>query len=782
MGAERLKTCIDNESSARLPVPPGFASLSSFFLKKVEHCEETLGFKASNGASRSEKLQVETESDVIDAKKIEESVVNRPWILYDKSDQIAKEYRPLQPPKEFCDTLKYIESIRLKAEPYGICRIIPPPSWKPPCLIKERSVWESSPFITQIQLFDKFPAQSVKSKTSEFDTSTNKRSSGMSFEQGVGSGYSMNPAEVECLEDSNVSKPGPEFTLKKFKKYADDFMKQYFSSKHKDVGHLVKYKQGEPSVESIWREYRQIVENPSGALEVLYGDYLDTATFGSGFPTASNPFEFCNYPSYVHSSWNLNYIPKLPGSLLSFESDKTSGVMVPQLRVGMCFSSLYWKVEEHHLYSLCYMHMGSPKVWHCVPWRYSFKFEALMKKYLPHLPVEQSKLHQGVIRRLSPIVLRSERIPVYRCIQHPREFVLVFPGAYHSAFDCGFNVVEAVNFAPLDWLPHGQNAVALYQAQGRKTSISFDKLLIGAAREAVKAQWELYLLRKNTVENLRWKVACGKNGILAETLKSRVKQESNRREPLCTTSQTKMKDKSFNAGGKRECSICYVDLYLSAAKCACSADRYSCLNHAKRLCSCPWTEKIFLYHYEISELNVLVEALEGKLSALYRWAAGDLNLGLRHYLPKENSRTEDNGKKERVYKDAGTSWTTADSIKAEIKARLQQSQYLSKQKSKEKTVSTPSLPSVTQHDTSLLIRGMMPETLSSSESMSSSSESEETVDTGHNDGGKECILSISSSRPPSHPKREVTLSELMTDISSKHGKASRPASKKQKRK
>lgn len=121
--------------------------------------------------------------------------------------------------------------------------------------------------------------------------------------------------------------------------------------------------------------------------------------------------------------------------------------------------------------------------------------------------------------RLSPFMLKSEGVPVYRFIQHPREFVLVFPGAYHSAFDCGFNVVEAVNFAPLDWLPHGLNAAALYQAQGRKMAISFDKLLIGAAREAVKAQWERSLLRKNNIENLRWNVACGKNGILAETLK-----------------------------------------------------------------------------------------------------------------------------------------------------------------------------------------------------------------------------------------------------------------------
>ncbi|XVF21568.1 hypothetical protein REPUB_Repub12eG0100700 [Reevesia pubescens] len=821
MGAEHWKTCIDNDSPARLSAPPGFTSLSSFFLKKVQHREENLGFKDLKGASAQEKLQLETKFDVNDVKKLKESVGNRPWMLYDKSDQIAKEYQPIPPDKatsmqcpgdarrdvleeapvfhpseeEFSDTLKYIESIRLKAEPYGICRIIPPPSWQPPCLIKEKSIWEYSTFVTQIQQFDKFPVQSVKSKTAEFYTGTSKRRSpGMSFQPGFSSGYSMKPKEVACLEmECNVSKPGPEFTLKTFKKHADDFMEHYFLSKHKDVGHHAICKQGEPSVESIEGEYRQILENPTG-VEVLYVDNLDTITFSSGFPTASNPMELYNYPSYVRSSWNLNNVPKLPGSLLSFENDKGSGVFVPQLRIGMCFSSLHWKVEEHHLYSLCHMHVGSPKIWYSVPERYSFKFEALMKKYHPDLLAKQFKLQHGVITGLSPFLLKSAGVPVYRCIQNPREFILVFPGAYHSAFDCGFNVVEAVNFAPLDWLPHGLNAAALYQAQGKKTSISFDKLLIRAAREAVKAQWELSMLKKNTSENLRWKVACGKNGILAELLKSRVKQEGNRREYLCTFSQ-KRKDKNFNSTGKRECSICYFDLYLSAVRCRCSTDRYSCLNHAKWLCSCTWTEKIFLYHYEISELNILVEALEGKFSAMYRWSRDDLNLDIRYNIPEDFSRTEDKGQKEHRFQDAGTSygngWTPASSIKAEMKARLQQSKYMKEEKSKEKTVSTPSLPSVTQDDTSLLLREMMSEALSSSKSESSSSESEDIADLDLNDGGKRCT---SSSSPSSHPKREVSLSKLLKDISSKHGKAkqfkstskrlsmSHPASRKRKKK
>lgn len=123
------------------------------------------------------------------------------------------------------------------------------------------------------------------------------------------------------------------------------------------------------------------------------------------------------------------------------------------------------------------------------------------------------------VTQLSPSILRREGVPVYRCVQKPGEFVLTFPRAYHAGFNCGFNCAEAVNVAPVDWLPHGQNAIELYRETGRKTSISHDKLLLGAAREAVRANWEYNLLRKYTVNNLRWRDVCGKDGILSKSLK-----------------------------------------------------------------------------------------------------------------------------------------------------------------------------------------------------------------------------------------------------------------------
>jgi histone demethylase JARID1 len=43
--------------------------------------------------------------------------------------------------------------------------------------------------------------------------------------------------------------------------------------------------------------------------------------------------------------------------------------------------------------------------------------------------------------------------------------------------------------------------------------------LLGAAREAVRAQWEITLLKKNTPDNLKWKDVCGKDGLLANAFK-----------------------------------------------------------------------------------------------------------------------------------------------------------------------------------------------------------------------------------------------------------------------
>ena len=138
------------------------------------------------------------------------------------------------------------------------------------------------------------------------------------------------------------------------------------------------------------------------------------------------------------------------------------------------------------------------------------------------------------VTQLSPSVLKSEGIPVYRVVQNPGEFVLTLPRAYHSGFNCGFNCAEAVNVAPVDWLPHGQCAVELYRDQQRKTSISHDKLLLKTAQEALRQLW-MNLHNSKSDQTYVWLDTCGING----TLKSAIQVLKPYRHLLFVSSHSK---------------------------------------------------------------------------------------------------------------------------------------------------------------------------------------------------------------------------------------------------
>ncbi|CAI9264548.1 unnamed protein product [Lactuca saligna] len=130
---------------------------------------------------------------------------------------------------------------------------------------------------------------------------------------------------------------------------------------------------------------------------------------------------------------------------------------------------------------------------------------------------EQTDLLHQLVSQLSPKILKSEGVPVYRASQCCGEFIVTFPRTYHAGFSCGFNCVEAVDVAPIDWMEHGQGVVEVYSQQRRKTSISHDNLLL--AREGIRALWEASFFNKETCENLYWKHVCGKNGILTNAVK-----------------------------------------------------------------------------------------------------------------------------------------------------------------------------------------------------------------------------------------------------------------------
>ncbi|CAN6333462.1 unnamed protein product [Urochloa humidicola] len=540
--------------------------------------------------------------------------------------------------EEFKDAIGYIASIRPQAEKYGICRIIPPSSWRPPCPLKEKSFWESTEFNTRVQQVDKLQnRQPTKKRAQPRVQRKRKRRKRLRFGM-----THRRPSSKMDSEDKFGFQSGSDFTLEEFQKYADEFKQEYFGMKGSDEISLSEIKNHktiwEPSVEEIEGEYWRIVVGSTDEVEVDYGADLDTATFGSGFAKLSADAN--KQDPYGGSCWNLNNLPRLPGSVISFENEDISGVVVPWLYVGMCFSSFCWHVEDHFLYSLNYMHFGEPKVWYGVPGGEAVKLEESMRKNLPKLFEEQPDLLHELVTQLSPSVLKSEGVSVYRAVQKPGEFVLTLPRAYHSGFNSGFNCAEAVNVAPVDWLHHGQYAVELYREQHRKTSISHDKLLLKTAKEVVKQLWMNLFSCNIGVGKYGWLNTCGKDGVLTSAVKTRVKMEGAAREANGILKSKKM-DKNYDSTD-RECFSCFYDLHLSAVSCECSPNRFACLNHTNILCSCEMDRKTAFFRYSMEELNTLVAALEGNQTAVCLW--GQNHLGLVCPSGDVQKRKMDSGK------------------------------------------------------------------------------------------------------------------------------------------
>ncbi|KAJ9565800.1 hypothetical protein OSB04_001766 [Centaurea solstitialis] len=532
--------------------------------------------------------------------------------------------------EEFEDTLGYISKIRPVAEAYGICRIVPPTSWKPPCPLMQKPFWQEARFSTRIQQVDLLQNREPMKKKK-----CRKR-------RRRGTTYTKIGARRRCPRsegsESNASsdsddkfgfRSGSDFTFEEFQSFASNFKEHYFEMNDVKMKTIVngneEAQRWEPSIEEIEGEYWRIIEQPTDEVEVYYGADLETGVFESGFPKASS-VEKNEFDEYVNSGWNLNNLGRLPGSVLSFEGSDISGVLVPWLYVGMCFSSFCWHVEDHHLYSVNYMHWGDPKIWYGVPGSHATALEDAMRKHLPDLFKEQPDLLHQLVTQLSPKVLKSEGVPVYRASQHSGEFIVTFPRAYHAGFNCGFNCAEAVNVAPVDWLEHGQGAVELYSDQRRKTSVSHDKLLLLSAREAVRALWELSVSNKETSENLIWRSVCGKNGILTKAVKARVGMELKRIEHLQSGFQFQKMEDDFDTTNERECFLCFYDLHMSAAICKCSSDRFACLKHANLICSCDPDQRTIYLRHTFDELTVLVGSLEGDSDALRKWASQNLGL------------------------------------------------------------------------------------------------------------------------------------------------------------
>ncbi|KAK8154137.1 PLU-1-like protein-domain-containing protein [Phyllosticta citribraziliensis] len=269
---------------------------------------------------------------------------------------------------------------------------------------------------------------------------------------------------------------GGVYSLKQFQQKDQEFRAQHFRDKMQ-FDPVLNTKRP-PSEDDVEREFWKLVENVTDKVpEVEYGADVHVTTHGSGFPTLEkNPRN-----PYSTDPWNLNILPLHPESLFRHIRSDISGMTVPWLYVGMCFSTFCWHNEDHYSYSANYQHFGATKTWYGVPGEDAEKFENAMREAVPELFETQPDLLFQLVTLLTPEHLKKAGVRVYALDQRAGQFVVTFPQAYHAGFNHGFNFNEAVNFAPPDWEPWGKAGVERLQDFRRQPCFSHDELLRTAA-------------------------------------------------------------------------------------------------------------------------------------------------------------------------------------------------------------------------------------------------------------------------------------------------------------
>ncbi|XP_072993424.1 lysine-specific demethylase JMJ17 [Typha latifolia] len=377
----------------------------------------------------------------------------------------------------------------------------------------------------------------------------------------------------------------------------------------------------------IEKQFWEIVEGRAGEVEVMYGSDLDTSVFGSGFPhldkSVPSSVDSKVWREYCDSPWNLNNLPKLPGSMLRAVKENIAGVMVPWLYVGMLFSSFCWHVEDHCFYSMNYLHWGEPKCWYGVPGSEANAFEQVMRNALPDLFDAQPDLLFQLVTMLNPSVFQEHGVPVYNLLQEPGNFVITFPRSFHCGFNFGLNCAEAVNFAPADWLPHGGVGAELYRQYHKAPVLSHEELLLVVAKNGCDAKALPYLkgeMHRIFTREERCREELWLNGIVRSSLMSPKKHPDD-------------------VGSEEDptCIICLQYLYLSAITCCCRPSAYVCLEHWKRLCECSPNNLHLLYRHNLAELGDLVCISSLTAEAKFSEVATKIEFSQwRHLLPNES--------------------------------------------------------------------------------------------------------------------------------------------------
>lgn len=339
----------------------------------------------------------------------------------------------------------------------------------------------------------------------------------------------------------------------------------------------------------------------------VHSGNIDSGQSGYGFP--------CNKTS--RHPWNLKVLTNNNGSVLR-SLGPVPGCTVPTLHVSMLFSASCWYRDPHGLPWIDYLHTGADKIWYGVPSLQESVLHQAMNKLVPDLVKgDKSVWLSSDTVMVPPTMLADQKVSLSRTIQKSGQFVVVWPRAFTSSLSTGYSVSESVCFAPMDWLPIGDACFKELRINNEPTVFSLQQLLWSIAHDS-----------RSTVNVLKRVLP-----ILKPDIDEEIQLRSSLRDfgvqqwrKLPVTSEPSSKDgkkrrqTSVTDDGEMECEICQASLFFSRAECHSKADSPVtwCLMHAlKKIKDHPRVTqhiRVFYVHDE-AELRKTVQSLQDHIKS-----------------------------------------------------------------------------------------------------------------------------------------------------------------------
>ncbi|XP_065343049.1 protein Jumonji isoform X2 [Cloeon dipterum] len=568
--------------------------------------------------------------------------------------------------KEFQDPFEYIEKISSQAEQFGICRIVPPSSFKPECKVSD-----DMRFMAYNQYVHKMVSRwgPNAKETAAIKKLLKKQNVAYTHPPWIGGMEIDLPKFSQTVRSLGGLKGVIE--KKRWQKVADAMKipksAQDRVSKLDDIycQFLLAYDTLSPGekqelldeVESEWDE-RQKEENANDDDDENFDDNEECITKGRNMPlsafyriarntmsmwfktpepsaaeveaeywriTRERTNHVCvhsgsidsgvwgyGFPTNKNSScakhpWNLKVLSNNSGTILR-SMGSVMGVTVPTLHVGMLFSTFCWYRDPHGLPWIEYLHTGASKIWYGIPNSHSTSFKNAMRTIVPRYCRDKTIWLPSDSSMVPPEQLISHGVSLCRTVQEPGQFILIFPKAFTSSVSTGYLVSESVYFAQPKWLKTAQEIFKELKDSNEPTMFSLERLLFSVAEDnrchADVLKLALPLL-KAIVE---------REESLRDTLKN-IGLKSSERLPLPDSS--KKARSNTDEDNEYECEVCRANLYLSMMTNP-QEEAVYCLPHAianlnKKKHQIKNSK--LLYTYDLAELKEIVLTVEDRIES-----------------------------------------------------------------------------------------------------------------------------------------------------------------------